>query len=482
MKIATTIVLSAILLTSGIAAMADFVPEAFALKSKGTSTMKFGQATKGTVCGDRLCSDPVKSAKPMTTQTTTTMTKTTSPNLLINTDMGKPVLYLINTHTDAMIEVNLENDPKWPGGAPLHSIATLDGSKVYLTLMSSDDDPLSIVAISLSNINWQTGSASAKITNVMTIEKAGSKPSMLVPTETDPRQPIVASMWVPGNHQLHGPTILPNGNYVYTTQWTDNKIRVIDTKTDKLATVDPIQFGSFSRQIHGIFPNSMGNIGLGTGYYYDMDYITMYDINSQTGDLNLVGLIPLTVSEDKKTYGAFSHFISWIDNRYAITGTQQLGPTSLTPSGFDVVGPAIFLLDTQTKTSKMIIGPDTPTTEGIMQPSSDIAIVGNKLYVAEEDSMDDAIDEEGYLSIWDISNVNSPKLIKRMGPNNGLPNDFDVGHGLYVTPDEKYVYVQDWASSYLIKLDASTNQVLKIYDENDGFVMPHGGYVAGNLR
>jgi len=314
----------------------------------------------------------------------------------------------------------------------------------------------------------------------MTIEQAGSKPSMLVPQETDPRQPIVESMWVPGNHQLHGPTILPNGKYAYTTQWTDNKIRVIDTTTDKLAAVDPIQAGTFSRQVHGIFPNSQGTFGLGTGYYFDMDYLTTWNINPTTGSLKLTGVIPLNVGD--KSYGALSHFVSWIDDRYAITGTQQLGPTSLTPTGFDVVGPAIFLVDTQTKTAKMIIGPDTPTTEGIIQPSSDIAVVGDKLYVAEEDSMDEAIDEEGYLSIWDISNVDSPKLIKRMGPNNGLPNDFDIGHGLYVTPDERYVYIQDWASAYLVKLDAKSDQVLKTYDKDDGFVMPHGGFVAGNLR
>lgn len=482
MRIATSIFLSAILLTAGVAAMIDFAPEAFALKAKGVSTQKYGSATKNKVCGDRLCSEPAPT-KTMPSKTMTTPTITSDkPTMLINTDMGKPVLYLINTNTDAMITVNLDKDPKWPGGAPLHTVATMDGSKVYLTLMSSDTDPLSIVSISLSNIDWNSNKAMAKITNVMKIENPGSKPSMLVPTETDSRQPIVESMWVPGNHQLHGPTILPSGTYAYTTQWTDNKIRVIDTRTDTLADVDPIQFGSFSRQIHGIFPNSMGTVGLGTGYYFDMDYITVYDINRATGDLQLTGLIPLTVDENKKTYGAFSHFISWIDDRYAITGTQQLGPTSLTPTGFDVVGPAIFLLDVQTKTAKMIIGPDTPTTEGIMQPSSDIAVVGNKLYVAEEDSMDEAIDEEGYLSIWDISNKNSPKLIKRMGPNNGLPSDFDIGHGLYVTPDQKYVYVQDWASGYLIKLDAKSDQVLKIFDKSDGFIMPHGGFVAGNLR
>lgn len=328
----TTISLSVILLTAGLVAVMDFAPDAFALKAKGTYNQQYGAATKSMVCGDRLCSEAGATQQPAKAMTAKpSMISTGVPNLLINTDMGKPVLYLINTQTDDMITIQLDKDPKWPGGAPLHSLATLDGSKVYLTLMSSDTDPLSIVAIKLSNIDWKTNSATAKIVNVMTIEEPGSKPSMLVPEETDSRQPVVESMWVPGNHQLHGPTILPNGEYAYTTQWTDNKIRVINTATDKLAAVDPIQFGSFSRQIHGIFSNSEGTVGLGTGYYFDMDYITVYDINQSNGDLKLTGMIPLTVDEDEKTYGALSHFISWIDDRYAITGTQQLGPTSLTP-------------------------------------------------------------------------------------------------------------------------------------------------------
>ncbi len=477
----TSIFLSVILLTAGLAAVMDFAPDAFALKAKGTTNTQYGSATK--VCGDRLCSEVggyKQPAQPVITTSQSSIQTISDVNLLISTDMGKPVLYLINTNTDDMITVELGDDPKWPGGAPLHSLVTPDASKVYLTLMSSDTDPLSIVAISLSDINWQKNTVSAKITNVMIIEESGAKPSMLIPEETDPRQPVVASMWIPGNHQLHGPTILPNADYAYTTQWTDNKIRVIDTATDKLASVDPIQDGTFTRQVHGIFPNSIGTVGLGTGYYFDMNYLTVYDINQRTGDLALTGMIPLTIDEDEKTYGAFTHFVSWIDDRYAITGTQQLGPTSLTPTGFDVVGPAIFLLDTETLTSKMIIGP--PASDGIIQPASDIAVVGNKLYVAEEDTMDNAVDEDGYLSIWDITNVNSPKLIKRLGPGNGLPDNFGVGHGLYVTPDERFVYLQDWESAHLIKLDANTDRILKIFDSSDGFDMPHGGFIAGSLR
>jgi len=121
MKTTTSIFLSAILLTAGIAAMMDVAPDAFALKAKGTYTQKFGSGTSGIVCGDRLCSEVGTTTKSVTK----TSVSSDEPSLLINTDMGRPVLYLINTNTDDMITVDLSKDSKWPGGAPLHLSACL---------------------------------------------------------------------------------------------------------------------------------------------------------------------------------------------------------------------------------------------------------------------------------------------------------------------------------------------------------------------
>lgn len=39
--------------------------------------------------------------------------------------------------------------------------------------------------------------------------------------------------------------------------------------------------------------------------------------------------------------------------------------------------------------------------------------------------MDEEINNDGYVSIWDISNIGSPILINRLGPGNGLPEDFN---------------------------------------------------------
>ncbi len=49
--------MAAILATMIIVTSVDMISDAEALKSKGTSTGKYGSATKGVVCGDRLCSE-----------------------------------------------------------------------------------------------------------------------------------------------------------------------------------------------------------------------------------------------------------------------------------------------------------------------------------------------------------------------------------------------------------------------------------------
>jgi len=63
----------AILLTVTVVASIDLIQTADAAKSKGTTTQKFGSATKSQVCGDRLCSDvPPEERKTMTKSPTMT--------------------------------------------------------------------------------------------------------------------------------------------------------------------------------------------------------------------------------------------------------------------------------------------------------------------------------------------------------------------------------------------------------------------------
>jgi hypothetical protein len=144
-----------------------------------------------------------------------------SPNFMIGADMGHSNLYLINMENDQRIALDLSKNPMWPGGGALHTVITADGSKACLSVMSSDKDPLTILALRISKVDWKTNTADVKITKVMRAGEPGDKPSMLIPTQTDPSQPVTA-LWKPSNHQLHGPTIHPSGKFVYFTQWTES--------------------------------------------------------------------------------------------------------------------------------------------------------------------------------------------------------------------------------------------------------------------
>ncbi len=105
-----------------------------------------------------------------------------------------------------------------------------------------------------------------------------------------------------------------------------------------------------------MFFNPAGDEAIATGYYFDINEVTLYQVDKQSGYLGPDKVIPLTVSDKNKEYAAFSHFVVWLDNRYAITSTQQTGPTSLTPTGFKVVGPSVWLIDAAEGKAVMIIG------------------------------------------------------------------------------------------------------------------------------
>jgi DNA-binding beta-propeller fold protein YncE len=408
-----------------------------------------------------------------------------SPNLMIGTDMGHTDFYLFNMDTDQRIKVDLSKDPLWPGGGALHSVITKDGSKAYLSVMSSDKDPATVLVLRINKIDWNAGTADVKIAKVLRVAEPGENPSFLIPTQTDPNQPVT-DLWKVTRlygQQLHGPTIHPNGKFVYFTQWTDNKIRVIDADKDKLAAVDPIQYGTRTRQIHGVFFNPSGDLAMASGYYFDMNEMPIYKVDKQTGNLTIDKVVPLTVSEKDKEYAAFSHFVWWLDDRYAITSTMQTGNTSLTPTGWKVIGPSVWLIDAVEGKGTMIIGPaKSPNDPGIYKPASDVVVVGKKLYVGEEDSMDETVDQSN-VSVWDISDPNSPKFIKRLQAGKQLPVDFKMAHEIYASIDGRHVYAQSWASGHLIKIDGATDDVVAVVSAADtGWHMPHGNFVQGHIR
>ncbi|MDJ0555666.1 MAG: hypothetical protein QNJ68_14725 [Microcoleaceae cyanobacterium MO_207.B10] len=393
-------------------------------------------------------------------------------------NMMERELGLINTETDDLVLVPLENIENYPGGRPQHVLIAPDEQTVYVTTDASETDPANLIALEINDINWSNNTADLSVLDSLALEPVGTTSEYNVPTQVDPSQPI--GTWTqPAYTQAHGTTWLPGSSYGYTTQWTDNKIRGFDRSTNQFLPGDSFEFGETSNQTHGVTFNPSGTVGLGTGYYYDLDDIEVYSVDGN-GSLNLENSIELSSLEGN---GAFTHYTVWADDRYAFTASMQFGPTSLTPEGQNIVGPSLWLLDTFEGTAERVVGTaNTADESGIFRSPSDIGIAGDKLYVAEEDSLDDSFGDDGYISVYDISDINEPEFIKRFKPGEDLPADFAIAHGLNVTPDERYVYAASYASNYIIKIDTETDEVEKVFSSEDELNMPHGGFTAGRYR
>ena len=94
----------------------------------------------------------------------------------------------------------------------------------------------------------------------------------------------------------------------------------------------------------------------------------------------------------------------------------------------------------------------------------------------------DATVDQGNVSIWDISDPNSPKFIKRLQAGKELPADFKMTHEIYASMDGRHVYAQSWASGHLVKIDGTTDEVIDVASKDVGWHMPHGNFVQGALR
>ena len=187
---------------------------------------------------------------------------------------------------------------------------------------------------------------------------------------------------------------------------------------------------------------------------------------------------------DEKRYAAFTHFVYWLDERYALTASMQFDKTSLTPpSTNNIIPPSVWLIDAVDGTATQILKrTNTVNGPGVFRSASDLAVVGGKLYIAEEDSLDNTFARDGYISIFDLSDRTKPKFIKRLRPGYELPEGFAVAHTLSPTPDNRYLLLASWVSGYVIKIDTLTDTVAKVFGPSDGLVMPHGIYAAGGNR
>lgn len=396
-------------------------------------------------------------------------------------DYHTRVIYLFNYETDQLIIVDPVSINGWPGDLPLQHTSVLPGADiVYITTDNTENHPSYVFALKVEHVDWSAGTAT------FTIESQLAADVPNTPAELPFVEPVNNNQGVPGwiagrGTQIHGPTFLPNTDFLYMAEWSSDKIRVIDLKTNTFAPIDPIVIPGYTEQTHGITFNKSGTLGIGTGYYFDNSMLDVYEPNRETGELQIVGQIQL--GNDRR-HAAFTHYVYWLDERFALTASMQFDKTSLTLDTVKrIIPPSVWLLDTHEGTAtKIIRHTKHPNGPGVFRSPSDLAVINGKLYLAEEDSIDPTFGEDGYISIFDLTDRYNPKFIKRLKPGVDLPEGYAVAHTISPAPDNRHLIIASWVSGYVLKLDTVTDTVVKVWGPADGLVQPHGLFAAGGDR
>ncbi|WP_287719366.1 hypothetical protein [Nitrosomonas sp.] len=398
-------------------------------------------------------------------------------------DYHSGMIYLFNYENDKLIIVDPTSLSGWPGDIPLqHTLLLPEGNKFFITSDNTPEHSAYVIVLNINNIDWDAGTASLSVETVIAADNPGTPTEFPYVESVNNAQAIPNWLIGRGATQIHGPTLLPYSDFLYLTELTSDRVRVINHKTNEFVSgIDPIAIPGYTEQTHGINFNQSGTIGLGTGYYFDNSVIDVYKPNRQTGELQTIGQIKLG---DEKRHAAFTHHIYWLDERYALTASLQLDKTSLTPATTKkIIPPSVWLLDTVEGTATKIID-DTnhPNGKGVFRSASDVAVVNGKLYIAEEDSLDHTFANDGYISIFDFTDRYKPRFIKRLKAGRELPNGFTTAHSIAPTPDHRFLLVISWFSGYVLKLDTETDTIVKVWGPRDGLIKPHGIFTAGNRR
>ncbi|MBY0242295.1 MAG: hypothetical protein K2X55_23580 [Burkholderiaceae bacterium] len=407
-------------------------------------------------------------------------------HILSGVNMKSCELLLINAETDQMAKVALPTVYGWQAATCQHTAISHDEKTVYMLTDAVPPFTASVVTVHLKQIDWDAGTINAKVLQTLPLAQPGSPSQFKNVMQVVPQQPIMP--WTrPAFTQTHGPTFLPNSKFFYVTHYTDNRVRGFKMKGNgKLHPIAVYADGDLTRQTHGVNFNNSGTRGLGVGYDYDMGTVRVYKPKTKTGEVKVIGEIKLGTEQ---RYGAMAHYAVWLTDRYAYIGTMQQGPTSLTKPGHQVIEPSIWLIDVHEMKATRVIGMQKGQRPGLLRSPSDVALAHDKLYVAEEDSWGrlpnaPATDygRDGYVSIWDVSDPDTPKFIKRLAPGQGLPADFRNAHTASAIEDGDAVYVSSFISNHLIKIDTETDTVTKVYSMDDGLMMYHGEFAAGRNR
>jgi hypothetical protein len=430
------------------------------------------------------------------------------PNGIPGGQPPPPGVTFIDINNNDLIIVKLEDIAGMPQGTPQHAWVTPDAQTVYITLDASPPEPLNIVVLKVEHLDFASGVVDLKLQKILKLEEAGDLSSFPFIRDHDENGKQISDQliagWTQGTFtQAHGPAFTPDFQYTYVTQWTDNKYRGIKVSSNNLIGADPIMNEEISRQTHGLTFNASGTRALATGYYYDHNEIDVYKPGTQ-GDLEFLNTIFLHDDVDEGNCGAgdgaFTHYTTWLDERYAYTATMQFDELSIAAAkGLDIIGPSIWLLDMDSMTADCVKGMARRASgrgeDGVHLSASDILLVDNgmrrRLYIAEEDTLDGSFGGSGSVSVFDIDNgyrdgakLRNPEFVVRLESGDELPSEFAIAHGLTKSQDGQFVYASSYYSSHIIKIDTLMNPpaVVHVFDAYNGLAAPHGGFVAGDTR
>ena len=399
-------------------------------------------------------------------------------------DYSSRMIHFMNYESDQLISVDPLNIPGWPGNVPLqHTAISADAKTAWISTDATVNDPPRIIILQIKDLDWDAGEARIRVKKEVIAGSTG-EPSSLPFVEPVNDVQNVPGWIMPAMTQVHGFTFLPFSNYMYSTEYPTDKVHVLNIKNNKLK--DSFNIEGWTEQTHGIVFNKAGTIGLGTGYFFDNNLIDVYKPNRITGELSPQGQIPLTMTgpNGENLTAAMTHLVYWIDNRYAVTATMQLDKTSATSADIDaIIPPSVWLIDSVDMTATKIIDKATSASDsGVFRSASDVAVVNNKLYIAEEDSLGYDFAQDGYISVFDISDRYNPVFLKRLMPGADLPTGYAIAHTFSPTVDNRFVIVGSWMSGYVLKIDTYDDTVAHVWGPGDGLVMPHGVFAAGGLR
>lgn len=372
---------------------------------------------------------------------------------------------------DEVASIDLRTLPGYGSGVPLHAFITDGGHKVYVGFNGNETSPTGLAVVQVNDIFWSEHRPDVTLVKKLLVDDPAPVNTFPQVVQVDPHQPFQPWTAQPFS-QLHGPAELTSKNRLLWTILTDNRVVTVDTQHDELLPVQ--QFGDASRFLHGISFNPAQTRGLGAGYFYDRGFLPEFDVKA-SGKISKEGKIWLGSAA---LHAAYVHNVEWLTNRYAVVGTMQFARTSLTPAQADILGPSVWLVDAKNHSAQRIIGPaKNVNSAGIFRSASWVTAVGCKLFVGEEDSLDASFGDDGYVSVFDISNRLRPRFLKRLKPGVELPADFSVGHAMVKVPDGKSIILESYPSGYILRIGVDSMNVEHVI-RHEGETMPHGGSIV----